>query len=269
MEAELQELQKAAPDRPGIHAIVDSALNWYFFIVAWAVLYIAMSYANKVRAAERSAALYRAEAQTAQLRALRYQVNPHFLFNTLNSLSTLVMRQSGDEAERMIMNLSNFFRTSLTTDPTEDVPLDDEIRMQRLYLDIEQVRFPDRLRVAVDVPAELRDAAVPGMILQPIVENAIKYGVAHSIRPVTVTIRARSDEGRLFLTVEDDGAAESAIASEPAEKPKGHGVGLRNVCDRLAARFGSDATCRYGARAGGGFGVDLIMPLKMHAETGK
>lgn len=268
MEAELQELQKAAPDRPGMHAIVDSALNWYFFIVAWAVLYIAMSYANKVRAAERNAALYRAEAQTAQLRALRYQVNPHFLFNTLNSLSTLVMRQSGDEAERMIMNLSNFFRTSLTTDPTEDVPLDDEIRMQRLYLDIEQVRFPDRLRVAVDVPAELRNAAVPGMILQPLVENAIKYGVARSIRPVTVTIRARSDQDRLFLTVEDDGATEPALTVEPSEKAKGHGVGLRNVCDRLAARFGGDAVCRYGVRAGGGFGVDLTMPLLMHVETG-
>jgi two-component system LytT family sensor kinase len=267
MESDLKELEKMAPEKHVMwHDIVDGALNWYFFIVAWAILYIALSYANKVRLAERSAAASRAEAQTAQLRALRYQVNPHFLFNTLNSLSTLVMRQSGDEAERMIINLSNFFRTSLTTDPTEDVPLSDEIRMQRLYLDIEQVRFPERLQVVVDVPAELENAAVPGLILQPVIENAIKYGVARSKRPVTVTIRARAFQGRLLLTVDDDGVADGGPA---LEKTQGHGVGLRNVCDRLAARFGSEATCQYGARPTGGFGVDLAMPLRIHAETGR
>jgi two-component system LytT family sensor kinase len=267
MESDLKELEKMAPEKHVMwHDIVDGALNWYFFIVAWAILYIALSYANKVRLAERSAAASRAEAQTAQLRALRYQVNPHFLFNTLNSLSTLVMRQNGDEAERMIINLSNFFRTSLTTDPTEDVPLSDEIRMQRLYLDIEQVRFPERLQVVVDVPPELENAAVPGLILQPVIENAIKYGVARSTRPVTVTIRARAFQGRLLLTVNDDGMADGGAA---LEKTQGHGVGLRNVCDRLAARFGGEASCHFGARPMGGFGVDLAMPLRMHAEAGR
>ena len=140
----------------------------------------------------------------AQLRALRYQINPHFLFNTLNSLSTLVLKQRTEEAERMILNLSNFFRTSLTSDPAADVALSDEIGMQRLYLDIEKIRFPDRLSVAVDVPADLEDARVPGMILQPLVENAIKHGVAKSSRPVTVTIRARANGGSFHLTVEDD-----------------------------------------------------------------
>ncbi|HEX4505618.1 MAG TPA: histidine kinase [Alphaproteobacteria bacterium] len=244
--------------------IIDSALNWYFFVVAWAIMYIALSYAAKVRVAERAAAQYQAEAQTAQLRALRYQINPHFLFNTLNSLSSLVLRQRGDEAERMIMNLSHFFRTSLTTDPTEDVPLADEIRMQRLYLDIERIRFPDRLKVEIDVPAELEHAAVPGMLLQPLVENAIKYGVARSTRPVTVTIRARTGESSLNLTVEDDGQAAADTPLLPSEK--GHGVGLRNVCDRLAARFGEAATCHYGARAEGGFRVALAMPLRMDPE---
>ena len=245
--------------------IIDSALNWYFFIVAWAIMYIALSYAAKVRVAERAAAGYRAEAQAAQLRALRYQINPHFLFNTLNSLSSLVLRQRGEEAERMIMNLANFFRTSLTTDPTEDVPLSDEIRMQRLYLDIERIRFPDRLHVVLDVPVELGNAAVPGMLLQPLVENAIRYGVARSTRPVTVTIRARAAEDNLLLTVEDDGQAPADMPLLPSEK--GHGVGLRNVCERLAARFGEAATCHYGARAEGGFRVALSMPLRMHPEA--
>ena len=249
-----------------LYQIIDSALNWYFFILAWAIMYIALSYAARVRVAERAAAQYQAEAQTAQLRALRYQINPHFLFNTLNSLSSLVLRQRGDEAERMIMNLSNFFRTSLTTDPTEDVPLSDEIRMQRLYLDIERIRVPDRLMVVIDVPVELGNAEVPGMLLQPVVENAIKYGVARSTRPVTVTIRARASEGVLNLTVEDDGQAPADTPLLPSEK--GHGVGLRNVCDRLAARFGDAAVCRYGARPEGGFRVSLSMPLRFHAETG-
>ena len=247
-----------------LYQIIDAAMSWYFFIVAWAIMYIALAYAQKVRVAERFAAQYQAEAQTAQLRALRYQINPHFLFNTLNSLSSLVLRQRGDEAERMIMNLSNFFRTSLTTDPTEDVPLADEIRMQRLYLDIERIRFPDRLLVVIDVPPELEHATVPGMLLQPLVENAIKYGVARSTRPVTVTIRARAGENSLQLAVEDDGQAAADTPLLPSEK--GHGVGLRNVCDRLAARFGEAATCHYGVRAEGGFRVTLAMPLRMDSE---
>src|SRR5690606_13935264 len=146
--------------------------------------YLALCYAAAVRGAEREAAGFRAAAQAAELRALRYQVNPHFLFNTLNSLSSLVMTDKKEEAERMIINLATFFRTSLTGDPTEDVPLYEEIRLQRLYLDIETVRFPDRLKVEVDVPDPLRTACVPGLILQPIVENAVKYGVSRARRPV-------------------------------------------------------------------------------------
>jgi two-component sensor histidine kinase len=266
-DSELEELhnEKMKGKPAELYSIIDSALNWYFFIVSWAIMYIALSYAGRVRLAERAAAQYRAEAQTAQLRALRYQINPHFLFNTLNSLSSLVLRERSEEAERMIINLSNFFRTTLTTDPTEDVPLADEIRMQRLYLDIERIRFPERLIVVIDVPRELEDAAVPGMLLQPLVENAIKYGVARSTRPVTLTIRARAVDGSLHLTVEDDGQAKVDAPRLPSEK--GHRVGLRNVCDRLIARFGEAASCNYGARPDGGFRVALAMPLRMLAEA--
>lgn len=234
--------------------VADSASSWYFFIVVWGVLYVALSYAAKVRHAERSAALYRSEAQAAQLRALRYQINPHFLFNTLNSLSSLVMAGRNEEAERMILNLANFFRTSLTADASEDVPLADELKLQRLYLDIERSRFPDRLRVVIDSPPELDGVLVPGMILQPLVENAIKHSVARSTRPVTLSIRARIADGELQMRVEDDG--------EPAgASPPGHGLGLRNVADRLRARFDGAARCRYGRREGGGFAVDLSLPV--------
>jgi LytS/YehU family sensor histidine kinase len=234
--------------------ICGTAAEWYFFIVCWAMLYVALSYAARGRQAERRAAQYRAEAQSAQLRALRYQINPHFLFNTLNSLSTLILSQRLDEAERMVMNLAAFFRTSLTADPTEDVPLVDEIRLQRLYLDIERTRFPERLQVAIDLPRELEGVPVPALILQPLVENAIKHGVARSLRPVRLTLRARADSGTLRLSVEDDG--------QPAAPPaNGHGVGLRNVRERLATRFDGAATCRSGPRPGGGFVAEIEIPL--------
>jgi two-component system LytT family sensor kinase len=234
--------------------ITDSAVSWYFFVAAWGVLYVALSYAAKVGHAERSAAAYRAQAQAAQLRALRYQINPHFLFNTLNSLSTLVLQRRTQEAEHMIMSLATFFRTSLTANPAADVALSDEIQMQRLYLDIEKIRFPERLSVVVDVPEELEDMPVPGLILQPVVENAIKHGVARSTRPVTVTIRARAHNGTFHLSVEDN--ADGAIDPAPRE-----GVGLSNVRARLLARFDGAATAQYGPRDGGGFRVALTIPI--------
>jgi two-component system, LytTR family, sensor kinase len=165
-----------------------------------------------------------------------------------------VLGRREDEAERMIMNLSNFFRTSLTADPANDVRLAEEIKLQQLYLDIERVRFPERLNVEIDVPAELENARIPGLILQPLVENAIKYGVSRSTRPVTVSIAARALDGRIRLVVEDDG--NTGGAPEP-----GHGVGLRNVCDRLDARFGRGARCESGPRKQGGWRVVLTMPL--------
>jgi hypothetical protein len=255
---QMQELaQKQASHDGTFPMIVESAVSWYFFIAAWGVLYVALSYAAKVRQAERSAALYRSEAQNAQLRALRYQINPHFLFNTLNSLSALVLRQRTPEAERMITNLATFFRSSLTGDPTADVALSDEIAMQRLYLDIELVRFPERLKVVMDVPENLAGAQVPGLILQPLVENAVRHGIARTSRSVTITIRARAGDGVLRLSVEDDADGET-----PAQP--GGGVGLANVRERLARRFDGQASMRHGPRAGGGFAVVLTLPLQCH-----
>jgi two-component system LytT family sensor kinase len=236
-------------------SIVDAAAEWYFFIAAWAVLYIALSTAEQTRQAEAQAARFRAQAQNAQLRALRYQLNPHFLFNTLNSLSALVLRRNPDQAEQMIETLAAFLRATLTTDPTEDATLADEIRVQRLYLDIEQVRFPDRLRVSIDIPDALQEARIPSLLLQPLVENAIKYGVARTTRPVTIAIEATAENATLHLRVSDDGPAMPTPIA-------GHGVGLRNVAARLLTRFGTDAGCTAGARAEGGYRVELHMPLQ-------
>lgn len=240
-------------DKDAAHLIAENAIGWYFFFVSWAVFYLALSYAGAVRASERETARLRAAAQTAELRALRYQVNPHFLFNTLNSISSLVMSGKREDAEAMILNLSNFFRTSLASEPTEDVPLSDEIAVQQLYLEIEAVRFPERLRAVFDIAPDAQSACVPGLILQPLIENAIKYGVAPARRPVQIRVCAKVSGERLEVTVYDDG--------DGAKAPNGTGVGLRNVRDRLTARFGDNAWLTSGKRAEGGFAATLSLPL--------
>lgn len=240
-----------------VKEIADNAANAYFFFAAWSALYLALCYAAEIGVLERRSAALRAAAQAAELRALRYQVNPHFLYNTLNSLSSLVMAGRRETAEKMIINLSNFFRTSLSDAPTDDVPLSEEIRLQHLYLGIEQIRFPERLVVDIDIPDALADACVPGLILQPLVENAVKYGVSQTLRPVTIRIRAQEEAGVLVLTVQDDGDPEPVGQARDGRT----GVGLRNVGDRLIARFGEAATCRWEPGSVGGFTVTLTMPL--------
>lgn len=235
--------------------IAEDAISRYFFLAAWAGLYLALSYASEAHSVARRADRLERAAQQAELRSLRYQVNPHFLFNTLNSLSSLVMKDRRDEAEQMILSLSNFYRTSLTGDPLEDVSLEEEVQLQKLYLDIEAVRFPDRLSTSIQIPDRLLSSCVPGLILQPLVENAIKYGVSRTSSPVTITIAAREEEGQLHISVTDDGDM------PPSEADAGNGIGLANVRDRLTARFGDKGRIEYGPRAGRGFAVHLTLPI--------
>ena len=172
-----------------IRWIADSSVTWFFFFAAWSAFYLATLAQAQALGAQRRAAQAEAAARAAQVRALRYQVNPHFLFNTLNSLSSLVMTGRAEKAEEMLLALSTFFRTSLSMDPSADVTLAEEIDLQRLYLDIEKVRFPSRLRVEIDIPQELELARLPALILQPLVENAIKYGVSPTKEKVTLRSR--------------------------------------------------------------------------------
>ncbi len=263
----LMDVEHAAPEKHDasiLLEIADLSLSRYFFLIAWASLYLALGFAQDVGEAERKAARFARAAQSAELRALRYQVNPHFLFNTLNSLSALVMRGRRDEAETMIMNLSTFYRTSLSGEPSEDVDLAEEIELQKLYLDIEAVRFPERLQVRIDLPADLASAAVPGLILQPLVENAIKHGVSQTNRPVFVEISATEASGQLILTVTDNGPGRGADDDDDEDRP--HGIGLANVRDRLAARFGDRASIAHGPAPERGYRVCLILPLVRHGR---
>jgi len=234
----------------------DLAIGRYFLLLAWAALFLALLAGAQARAAERRGERFRSAAKAAELRSLRYQVNPHFLFNTFNSLSALVMTGKAERAEQMIQTISRFYRHSLADDSTGDVTLEDEIDLQEHYLEIESVRFPERLRVRVDLPSELAGYKVPGMILQPLVENSVKYGVSVSSKPVTISITAREEYGRLVLTVSDDGPGS-------AGDKHGFGIGLANVRDRIEARFGNAATIVSGATLTG-YETELRLPMVKH-----
>ena len=227
------------------------ALGRYYLLLAWAALYFSLANAEQARAAERREGEYRRAAKASELRSLRYQVN------TLTSLSALVLTGKAQAAEQMIQTLSTFYRRSLAGDPTSDVALDQEIALQRLYLEIEGVRFPDRLRARFDIPAALGDARMPGMILQPLIENSVKYAVAATTRPVTLTVSARQEYGYLLIEAADDGP--------PAKDPEpGFGIGLANVRDRLAARYGDSAQFASGPVTGGGWRSLIRLPLERH-----
>jgi two-component system LytT family sensor kinase len=239
----------------------DSTVSWMFFFMAWSAFYLAIQAQGQALRAQKRAAEAEGAAQAAQLRALRYQVNPHFLFNTLNSLSSLVMTGRNDRAEAMLLALSTFFRSSLSLDPAADISLAQEIDLQRLYLEIEKARFPDRLQVEIDVPAKLESAQLPAMILQPIIENAIKYGVSKTRQKVLIRIKGEVlDGGRMAISISNQ-LAKGGKNELPAATHEGTGLGLSNVCQRLETRFSGRADCRFGPMTGGGYKVTLTMPV--------
>ena len=240
-----------------VQLVTRNTSDWYFFYFGLGSFFVGMTNAAQLRRVERRAAQYQQLAQHAQLEALRYQVNPHFLFNTLNSLSALIMGGRVDAAETMILNLSRFFRSTLALDPAGDITLREELRLQRLYLDIEEIRFPDRLRVAIDVPEELLEARVPTLLLQPLVENAIKHGIARRVTAVTLSITARRMEANRFTIVVENEAGATAAEDDGA----GTGTGLRNVEQRLQARFGDAAACIAGPSAADLYRVVIALPL--------
>ncbi len=230
-----------------------SLLYWFWFYFSWTTAYLALSYSIAVQEQERHAAALAIEAREAQVSALRYQINPHFLFNTLNAIAALI-RDAPARAEEMVVQLSDFFRRSLAVDPTEDVTLDQEVELQRLYLEIERTRFPDRLQFDVALDAGSGEARVPALLLQPLVENAVKHGVARSEGPTRIGIRARVDGPVLEIIVENDARAGGTEAG-------GEKVGLRNVAERLRSRFGDEASLVSAARAEGGFRNRVRIPL--------
>ncbi|QND55218.1 histidine kinase (plasmid) [Phyllobacterium sp. 628] len=225
---------------------------------AWSCLFVSVLYTCQMRENERRLAASREEALSAQMRALRYQVNPHFLFNTLNSVAGLIEEGNSKGAGRMVLSLSSFLRTTLELDPMNDVRLGDELALQTGYLNIEGERFSDRMRVRVDVTQELENALVPSLILQPLIENAVKHGVGSKPGFVEILIRAKRIGEVLNLTVEND------VSDTPKLRPiQSMGIGLRNVAHRIEARFPGAGSCVAGYITPERFRASLTMPLRL------
>jgi signal transduction histidine kinase len=209
---------------------------------------------RQLAAARAAAAEAEAAATAARLAALRYQLNPHFLFNTLNAVSSAVITSRNAEAELMLEKLAGFLRVTLAADPEGLIPLEDELATIQSYLEIEAVRFRDRLGVDFSCPAELRGAVVPSFVLQPLIENAVKHGVSRATGPVTIRLEVMRDEDDLVVLVEDD----AERVGEPARG--GAGVGLRNIRQRLEALYGERGMLQTTARERG-FLALLRLPL--------
>ncbi|NNM76238.1 histidine kinase [Sphingomonas sp. ID1715] len=227
---------------------------WFAQFLGWSALLLALLYHHEVQDRERQLSSLREQAYGAQMRALRYQINPHFLFNTLNALAGLIEERELPNAERMVLSLSAFLRSTLALDPLQDITLADELDIQARYLEIERERFSDRLSTRFDVPDDLRCAMVPSLILQPLVENAVKHGVSSLDRCVQVRIAAEATDGTLSVHVENDAPPEE-------RRTEGTGVGLRNVAERLRARFGETGRL-VSVKSDGIFRSTVTMPLR-------
>jgi len=238
----------------GLQLLLAESLYWLVPYALWLLLILVLESGRKARLGEANLSDALIAAKEAELRALHYQVNPHFLYNALNAIATLILDGRNAQAERMVLRLSNFFRASLVRDPLAEVKLADEVAQQRLYLELEELRFPDCLRVVVDIPDDLGAAEVPSLILQPLVENAVKHGVHAPGRETRIEIVARAEAGMLVVQVADDGPGGGGSG--------GVGVGVANVRRRLQARFGSAAGLEAGPHPERGYVATLSMPLR-------
>jgi signal transduction histidine kinase len=233
-------------------------------VLYWAILGAAVARDSYRKYREREARSRELEAQLGQARleALRSQVRPHFLFNALNTVSMLVRNGESERAVQMVAGIGELLRSSLAESPEQEVPLAAELGFVRRYLSIEEFRFPDRLRVEVDVDEELLSAEVPNLILQPLVENAIRHGVAKHSSSGLVRIAARRRNGWLELSVEDDGPG----LPEGFEPDAGSGIGLRNVRSRMEQLYGGRQEFVIENAAPKGAAARLRIPFRRRRE---
>ncbi len=231
----------------------------------WAVIALQAVYRSQQNAKAREREAFELKVQAsqlaqqlsaAQLSALKMQLQPHFLFNTLGAVTVLIRQQKAQQAEAMVAKLGDLLRLTLDDVEAQEVPLWRELEFLRLYLSIEQVRFEDRLRVRIAADADTTDALVPHMVLQPIVENAVRHGLGQSEETVTIDVQASATNGTLALVVSDDGPG-----LQPA-RPAQPGIGLTNTTNRLARLYGDTARISVDPMKERGVRVTITLPLR-------
>lgn len=250
--------QMLAGFSPDPYPFVIYLFQFGWALPLWGLTQALLGYHFETMAQARAVARAQALAYDAQLRMLHYQINPHFLFNTLNAISTLVLEKRNEAAESMILKLAGFLRYSLDRQPTALANLTAELEAQRKYLEIEQTRFDDKLKVQFDIEPGLEHAKLPSLILQPILENAIKYAITPTVDGGSINVSARRDDDVLRIVVEDDGPG------LPGEEllPRRRGVGLANIRERLELIYGQRAGLIARNREPHGCRIELYLPLE-------
>lgn len=254
--------------------------GWYFggifIFLGWGSLYHGIRYfhlllsEHEMKLIAESAATteqikrLRAEsvARDSQLMMLRYQLNPHFLFNTLNAINALVRTKEAEKAQRMIVQLSQFLRYSLDNNPDMKIALESEIDALMLYLEIEKTRFGDRLQLDFQVEESAKRALVPSLLLQPLVENSLKYAIAKSESGGTIKLRALVEDGRLILELGDTGSP-GGIETSKIKSQNGRGIGVRNTTDRLKALYIDNYKYELGISSAGGLKTIIQIPYEI------
>jgi len=242
--------------------LFGGTLSTSYLLACWSVLYFGIKFYESQRKQEEAMLKAVSLAQEAQLKMLRYQLNPHFLFNTLNAISTLILDNQNRTANHAVTRLSEFLRYTLDQDPMKKVTLRQEIEALDLYLGTERLRFGERLRLEYAIEAPALDALVPSLLLQPLLENSLKYAVSAREQGGMVRIEGRTREGVLELSVIDDGPGLRDGAA-PSER---RGVGLRNTRERLAVLYGENY--RFAVfNAHPGLRIDMGLPLETAAAA--
>ena len=241
--------------------IFVGTLSSMALLLCWSGLYFGVKFYERLQLEREATLKASALAQEAQLKMLRYQLNPHFLFNTLNAISTLILDGQGKVANQAVGRLSDFLRYTLDQDPMKKVTLRQELDALNLYLGIEKLRFGDRLRLEFDIDDRVTQALVPSLILQPLVENALKYAVAPREEGGRLRIEAREVDGRLRLVVQDDGPG----LPVGVELGAGRGVGFRNTRERLAVLYGEQQqiAVRFSRP---GLRLEITLPLELATQ---
>ncbi len=242
---------------PRLWRFIQQYFHYCYLVYYWGVVGLHEGIAVYRRSKEREATAYQLEAKLAQaqLRALKMQLNPHFLFNTLNAVSAL-LHSDPATADRMLVKLGSLLHLSLEQSREQESSLEQEIAFLEGYLEIEQLRFGERLKVRIEVPKPLLEAQVPTFVLQPLVENAIKHGLAGRAAGGTIHIRARQEGRRLFLEVEDNGTGIPGAHS-------GTGIGTRNTKSRLVQLYGEEQSFDLKFPATGGALAQISLPFSL------
>jgi sensor histidine kinase YesM len=237
------------------------ALSTFYLLLCWTALYFSIKQYEAQQMQQAAALKAAALAQEAQLKMLRYQLNPHFLFNTLNAISTLILDNQNRTANNAVTRLSEFLRYTLDQDPVKKVTLRQEIEALDLYLGTERLRFGERLRLEYAIDGPALDALVPSLLLQPLLENSLKYAVSAREQGGSIRIEGRTRGAMLEVSVIDDGPG----LREGAPTSERRGVGLRNTRERLAVLYGEHH--RFAVlNSHPGLRVDMALPLELAPE---